>query len=143
MCALRNENAVWGPKGRTALNRERLMNMTYQMSYKFGSATKATREIPVLKYAKKLGNQVLSGLKYLRDGMVWDGKECVLEYPVENAEDESDNRPYVREVRSITLSFLSSISKSTKLHPQFHFIHQRIRNSRLMGNPGKSQCTTY
>ena len=96
---------MWGPAGMTPLTRENLMNATYQMSYKFGSATKVTREIPVLKYAKKLGNQVLSGLKYLRDGEYWDHKECRLEYPEDNVENETDNRPFLREVGLVLFTF--------------------------------------
>lgn len=45
--SFRNENACWGPAGCTPLTRENLQNMTYQMSFKYGSATKAVREIPV------------------------------------------------------------------------------------------------
>ena len=48
------------------------------VSHQYGSATKATREVPVIKYAKKLSNQVLSELKYLRDGSTWGGMTHTL-----------------------------------------------------------------
>lgn len=96
----RNENACWGPAGMTPLTKENLINVTYQMSFKYGTATKATRDIPLIKYAKKLGNQVLSTLKYLRDdGYRLGLKDYTLEFPVESPDDDSDNRPFIREVR--------------------------------------------
>jgi hypothetical protein len=48
---------------------------------KYGSATKATREVPVIKYAKKLSNQVLRVLKLLPTTM--DGKRYTLREPDE------------------------------------------------------------
>ena len=101
------------------------MSLSYQMCHKYGSASKVSlfnitliyhlfllfkliitllicfqsvRELPVIKYAKKLGNQVLSGLKYLREGVQVDGKEYVLEHPNDIVEEESDSRPFVRVV---------------------------------------------
>lgn len=72
------------------------------MSFKYGSATKAVREIPVIKYAKKLGNQLLNNLKYLREGVTMGPKAyCVqykLEYPPDGMEDEADSRPFIGKV---------------------------------------------
>jgi len=94
-----NENACWGPAKCTALTRENLMNLSYQMCHKYGSASKSVRELPVIKYAKKLGNQVLSGLKYLREGViVEDEKHYILEHPHDDVEEDSDSRPFVRVV---------------------------------------------
>lgn len=90
-----NENARWGPKGCNALTKANLENCTFQMCHKYGSATKAVREVPLVKYAKKLANQVLSSLKYLREGTEWERKRLCLEYP---PEEEEDNRPYVKVV---------------------------------------------
>ncbi|KAL7521041.1 hypothetical protein ACHAWX_005735 [Stephanocyclus meneghinianus] len=90
-----NENAVWGPRGCTALTKENIANCTHQMCYKYGSATKAVREVPIIKYAKKLANQVLSSLKYIREGTEWEGKKLRLEYPLGDRDDLSDIRPYV------------------------------------------------
>lgn len=88
------------------------MNVTYQMSFKYGTATKATRDIPLIKYAKKLGNQVLHAVKYLReDKFYWNYKDYTLEFPVESADDDADNRPFIREVRfQVCLSFSSILS---------------------------------
>jgi hypothetical protein len=74
------------------------------MAFKYGSATKAVREIPVIKYSKKLGNQQLSGLKYLREGM--EGVigayrvHMRLEYPglKDELNDDVDNRPFIHTV---------------------------------------------
>lgn len=101
------------------------MSLSYQMCHKYGSASKVSllnitfihhlfvlfklnttlrfcfqsvRELPVIKYAKKLGNQVLSGLKYLREGVEVDGKKYVLEHPHDIVEEERDSRPFVRVV---------------------------------------------
>lgn len=55
--------------------------------------------MPAIKYAKKLGNQVLSGLKYLREGViVEDEKHYILEHPHDDVEEDSDSRPFVRVV---------------------------------------------
>lgn len=96
-----NENAVWGPKGGTALTKENLENFTYQMSYRYGSATKAVREVPIIKYAKKLANQVLSNLKYFDDVHVND-KTLNLKFPVDESEGD-DNRPYLSVVSHFVL----------------------------------------
>lgn len=108
---------MWGPgpKGGTALTGDKLKNAVYQMSFKYGTATKATREIPVLKYAKKLGNHVLNGLKYLRDGVYWDYKEVSLRYPQDNLEDDADVRPYVREVRLVFVQLFWSELRISQL----------------------------
>jgi eukaryotic translation initiation factor 2C len=42
---------------------ETLKNLTYQMCYKYPTATKAVREVPLIKYAKKLANQVFSSIR--------------------------------------------------------------------------------
>lgn len=52
--------------------------LTILFHSQYGSATKATREVPVIKYAKKLSNQVLSQLKYLRDGSYFNGETHTL-----------------------------------------------------------------
>ena len=57
------------------------------------------RELPAIKYAKKLGNQILSGLKYSEEGFVLDGKEYRLEHPRDDLDDDADNRYYVSVVR--------------------------------------------
>ena len=103
-----NENAVWGPRGCTALTKENIANCTHQMCYKYGSATKSVREVPIIKYAKKLANQVLSSLKYIREGTEWEGKKLRLEYPLEDKDDLSDIRPYVSVVRYRNLKVFKS-----------------------------------
>ena len=68
----------------------------------------------MLKFGKKLGNQVLGALKDFRgEGMYWDDIHYVLVDPAGNLKDESDNRPYIREVRPIyILLFLRYIFSS-------------------------------
>ena len=93
-CIRLNENAVWGPKGCTALTKENLQEFTHQMSYRYGSATKAVREVPIIKYSKKLANQVLSSLKYYPlDENHANGKTLHLEFPIDESE-EDDKRPH-------------------------------------------------
>jgi uncharacterized protein (DUF2132 family) len=86
------------------------------MCHKYGSATKAVREVPLVKYAKKLANQVLSSLKYLREGTEWERKRLCLEYP---PEEEEDNRPYVKVVSFGVTFFLLALS--TELNPAINF----------------------
>jgi hypothetical protein len=56
-----NENANWGPSKSnvTPLTKETLENCTYHMSYQYATAPKAVREVPVVKYAKRVASQVL------------------------------------------------------------------------------------
>ena len=104
---LLNENAFWGPHDGTGevtpLTKENLELCTYHMSLKYPTATKATREIPAVKYAKRVANQVLSGLKYLREGSTWFDKTFVLEYPEDTDYDDSERRPYMKMVRKISV----------------------------------------
>jgi hypothetical protein len=55
-----NENFVWRPWSNgdncTPLTKEAIQKMTYSMSFQYGTATKAVRMVPVVKYAVKLGN---------------------------------------------------------------------------------------
>mmetsp|Transcript_13918 Transcript_13918/g.25407 ORF Transcript_13918/g.25407 Transcript_13918/m.25407 type:complete len:806 (-) Transcript_13918:62-2479(-) len=89
-----NENAVWGPRGGTALTKQNIEDCTNQMSYKYGTATKAVRDVPVVKYSKRLSNQVLGQLKYLREVSRWPNRtyELVQDRP----DDEGDRRSYLK-----------------------------------------------
>lgn len=54
-----------------------------------------------MKYGKKLGNQVLGGLSYLkqhRDGEHYSGRDYQLIYPEDNMGDEHDDRPFINVV---------------------------------------------
>mmetsp|Transcript_15832 Transcript_15832/g.24306 ORF Transcript_15832/g.24306 Transcript_15832/m.24306 type:complete len:1247 (-) Transcript_15832:149-3889(-) len=53
------------PSGATPLSREKLEQMTYDMAYSYGTATKAVRMVPVVKYSARLANQIVSSLGYL------------------------------------------------------------------------------
>lgn len=66
-----NENAVWRPNSKCSpLTREELQICTYHQSYQYGTATKAVREVPVVKYSKRFSNIVLEYLPYIRNSLV-------------------------------------------------------------------------
>jgi hypothetical protein len=56
------------------------------------------RELPVIKYAKRLGNQVLASLPCLEAGCHWFGKDIRLVSPPEDAGTEEETRPYIKMV---------------------------------------------
>eukprot|EP00571_Detonula_confervacea_P016014 CAMPEP_0172307988 /NCGR_PEP_ID=MMETSP1058-20130122/8723_1 /TAXON_ID=83371 /ORGANISM="Detonula confervacea, Strain CCMP 353" /LENGTH=1152 /DNA_ID=CAMNT_0013020311 /DNA_START=101 /DNA_END=3559 /DNA_ORIENTATION=- len=85
--------------GNYGLTMQNLINCTYQMCWKYPSATKAVRELPTIKYAKKLANQVLSSLLCLEAGVDWFGKYIRLVCPVDDTATENEMRPYL-EVRN-------------------------------------------
>ena len=58
------------------------------------------REIPVIKYAKRLGNQVLSSLGCLEAGCNWFGKDMKLVCPNDDTGTEEERRPYLEVVRT-------------------------------------------
>jgi len=50
---LENENYTRTPPGGTSLTRDILEQMCYHMSFQYGTATKSTRLLPILKYAER------------------------------------------------------------------------------------------
>ena len=95
----------------------------------------------VIKYAKKLGNQVLSGLKYLKDNdETYDGYIYRLHYPEDDMRDESDNRPYISMVRYnffICSLVCPSFNGQCKL---ILFVYRRLGMTIVRG---KRNCTMY
>ena len=119
-----NENPVNGHGGLTLQN---LIKCTYQMCWKYPTATKvcmawhlfvctttqllkcihdppvwfsvlstqAVRELPAIKYAKRLGNQVLSSLSYLEASCRWFDKDRKLVCPLEDMTNDEETRPYL------------------------------------------------
>mmetsp|Transcript_32098 Transcript_32098/g.66909 ORF Transcript_32098/g.66909 Transcript_32098/m.66909 type:complete len:182 (-) Transcript_32098:312-857(-) len=78
------------------LNKQTLEWCTYHMCWKYPTATKAVREVPAVKYAKRLANQVLSGLENFRyGGSTWFGKTFELINP-QDADENGEIRPYIR-----------------------------------------------
>jgi len=73
-----------------------LIQCSYQMCMKYPTATKVVRELPVIKYAKRLGNQVLASLPCLEAGCHWFGKDIRLVSPPEDAGTEEETRPYIK-----------------------------------------------
>mmetsp|Transcript_54669 Transcript_54669/g.116166 ORF Transcript_54669/g.116166 Transcript_54669/m.116166 type:complete len:211 (-) Transcript_54669:130-762(-) len=111
-----NENA--NPDGRhCGLTMQNLINLTNQMCWKYPSATKAVRELPVIKYAKKLGNQVLASLPCLEAGCHWFGKDIRLVCPAEDAGTEEETR-----------SFLEMRNSGGVVHRQYNIVHMPFRN---------------
>jgi Piwi domain len=63
-----NENLFSRPTGMCSeLNVDKLKLLTYHMSFLYGSASKAPRLPPVLKYGDKTGNAVMSYSKFIMD----------------------------------------------------------------------------
>jgi len=89
-----NENINPG-NGHYGLTMQNLISCTNQMCWKYPSATKAVRELPAIKYAKRLGNQVLASLPCLEAGCHWFGKRSRLMCPAEDAGTEEEMRPYI------------------------------------------------
>lgn len=89
-----NENL--NPTGRhSGLTMQNLISCTNHMSWNYPSASKAVRELPMIKYAKKLGNQVLGSLMCLEAGCHWFGKGIKLVCPPEDTGNEEETRPYL------------------------------------------------
>lgn len=66
-----------------------------------GSTTRATRELPVVRHAKKLANQVFNCINYLRMGIDWFGVKYTIVYPRDdNLMGDNEMRPYL-EVRKV------------------------------------------
>jgi hypothetical protein len=67
-----NENFVWRPWSNgsecTPLTKETIQDMTYAMSFQYGTASKAVRMVPVVKYAFKLGNTAAGWLSCKKCG---------------------------------------------------------------------------
>jgi hypothetical protein len=57
----------------TQLGEDELKNLTYGLSFQYGTATKATRSISVLQYADKLANSSLGYAETI--GHIPDGEE--------------------------------------------------------------------
>ena len=67
--------------------------------------SKAVRELPAIKYAKKLANQVQSEVRFLENGANWFGKYTTLVFPKDDTGTDEDQRPYLELVR-VGLSWL-------------------------------------
>ena len=65
----------------------------------------AVREIPVIKYTKRLGNQVLASLSCLEMGCNWFGKDMKLVIPNDDTGTEEEMRPYLEVVRTPSNNF--------------------------------------
>ena len=78
---------------------DRLMNLTNQMCYNYPTATKAVREVPAIKYAKKLANQVFSSIRFLENGCEWFGMKMRLICPEGDTLTEDELRPYLKLTR--------------------------------------------
>ena len=62
---LLNENYVWKPtsgKG-SPLTADMIKKVTFAMSHQYGTATKATRMIPVIHYARRLAETAIGYVK--------------------------------------------------------------------------------
>jgi hypothetical protein len=86
-------------QGRSGLTIENLMNLVYQLCWNYPTATKAVRELPPIKYAKRLGNQVLSSMNCLEAGCHWFGKNIRLVCPSDDTGTADERRPYLEWVR--------------------------------------------
>jgi len=61
--------------------------------------SKAVRELPAIKYAKRLANQVQSEVRFLENGANWFGKYTKLVNPNDDTGTEEDKRYYLETVR--------------------------------------------
>lgn len=109
-----NENPANGHGGLTLQN---LIKCTYQMCWKYPTATKAVRELPAIKYAKKLGNQVLSSLSYLEASCWWFDKDIKLVCPLEDMTNDEETRPYL-EIKSV----------DGRVEKQYNLVEMPFRN---------------
>jgi len=73
---LLNENAVWKPHncGGSALTKTKLQLCTFHMAFQYGTATKAVRIPPVVKYSQRLAGMMMGYISL----MIGDG-EIVLD----------------------------------------------------------------
>eukprot|EP00548_Thalassiothrix_antarctica_P021134 CAMPEP_0194179776 /NCGR_PEP_ID=MMETSP0154-20130528/13179_1 /TAXON_ID=1049557 /ORGANISM="Thalassiothrix antarctica, Strain L6-D1" /LENGTH=790 /DNA_ID=CAMNT_0038895255 /DNA_START=366 /DNA_END=2738 /DNA_ORIENTATION=+ len=65
-----NENYVWKPEKEdssrvTQLTKQKLQQITYSMTFQYGTATKAVRMVPVIKYSVRLASTFVSYLPYI------------------------------------------------------------------------------
>eukprot|EP00588_Corethron_pennatum_P003372 CAMPEP_0194288282 /NCGR_PEP_ID=MMETSP0169-20130528/36486_1 /TAXON_ID=218684 /ORGANISM="Corethron pennatum, Strain L29A3" /LENGTH=864 /DNA_ID=CAMNT_0039035237 /DNA_START=14 /DNA_END=2608 /DNA_ORIENTATION=+ len=67
---LLNENVVWRPQGDcrldgSPLSKEKLQLCTFHMAFQYGTATKAVRDVPVVKYSKRLAGNILGYYQFM------------------------------------------------------------------------------
>ena len=62
---LLNENDIYDFSGGTRLDRDSLEALTYQLSFLYSTATKATRSVPVVHYSSSLANQAMGWIGHL------------------------------------------------------------------------------
>lgn len=60
------------------LDADTLQNITYSMSYQYGTATKAVRGVPVVYYSRRLAEQMIRFLPYLTEPDHENGKTLVV-----------------------------------------------------------------
>lgn len=101
------------------LSIESLINLTFQMCWKYPTATKAVRELPPIKYAKRLGNQVLSSINTLEQGCQWFGNNIKLVCPEEDSGTEEEKRSYIEWVRVLLLHLRTQFFLFIGSHTQF------------------------
>lgn len=84
-----NENAVWKPHAdATPLSREILQLITYHMAFQYGTATKAVRSLPVLKYSSRLAEMGLGYFSTLRN----DAEPKVISMPLDGGKKENQRK---------------------------------------------------
>ena len=71
------------------------------MQYFFTCHTQAVRELPLIKYAKRLANQVLASRIRVMSGFSWYGKQIQLICPQDDFATEEERRSYLEVVRII------------------------------------------
>ena len=71
------------------------------MPYFLTCDTQAVRELPLIKYAKRLANQVLASRICLMSGCSWQGKQTQLICPQDDFATEEERRSYLEVVRII------------------------------------------
>ena len=79
---------------------------------------KAVRELPPIKYAKRLGNQVLSSMRILETGYQWFGKNIRLVCPRDDTGTEEELRSYLEVVR-VCSWFASQMLLCSKAHSAY------------------------
>jgi len=81
---LLNENVVWRPQGEfsskgSPLTKEKLQLCTFHMAFQYGTATKAVRDVPVVKYSKRLAGQMMGYCSFMEHSGEVQRNEQVLD----------------------------------------------------------------
>jgi len=119
---LLNENVILKPPGKfseggSALTKKKLQLCTYHMAFQYGTATKAVRDVPVVKYSKRLAGNVMGYLKYLIDDREVAQSGQVLDNTEKSAFEQKDrNNEVIKRFRLVSTAANESNLPRNILH---------------------------